>query len=243
MKIIGKFQGGSFAYGLSTPESDLDYRWVFLHTDFSKIIGLNKQDHDAAANEESNDNFGYELRFFLKLLQKGNSQATELLWNTNWIQKTPEFDLIQSHKFKLMDSEKLFRMLLGYINGEKRIITGQNTGKLGEKRKVQLEKFGYSFRNVVHALRLLRTGILFFKYNIYPVNIVEQDKDYGKFILDVKTNPQNHKVDNLIRLIENQEQELKETFDTRYLNHKFDIDVANEICYSLYIPILNKQNI
>ena len=40
MKMLVKTLGGSTAYGLNTPESDLDYRGVFVNTDPSKILGL-----------------------------------------------------------------------------------------------------------------------------------------------------------------------------------------------------------
>ena len=37
--------GGSTAFGLNTPESDVDYRGVFVNTEPSKILGLEKLDH------------------------------------------------------------------------------------------------------------------------------------------------------------------------------------------------------
>lgn len=241
MYIITKCEGGAKLYGLETEESDVDIRFVFLHTDISKIIGLSRHDHDASKTEESDDSFGYELRFFLNLLKKGNSQAMEMLFNTDWRIDSPQFALIQRNKYDLFYSERLFSMLMGYINGEKRIITGQNTEKLGAKRKGQLEKFGYSYRNCVHALRLLRTGILFFRDNIYPINIVKQDKEYGQYIRDVKLNPQNYKVENLLNLINSFEADLKKHFELRSQNFIFNEKLANQICYDCYFPILKSH--
>src|ERR1017187_2237161 len=138
MKIICKYKGGSLSYGLGTESSDLDLRWVFLHNDISKIIGTERHDHDCQKSVETDDNFGYELRFFFNLLKKGNSQTTEMLFNSNWLVITEDFCLIQKNKFFFIDSEKLFKVLLGYLNGEKHIITGTNfKEKLGAKRKEQ----------------------------------------------------------------------------------------------------------
>jgi len=242
LKTIAKFEGGSRAYGLSTSESDIDLRWIFLHTEIDKILGLSRFEHDSQKTTETDDVFGYELRFFLNLLKRGNTQAQEMLFNNIWLEKSFEFDIIQNNKFNLIDSERIFKTLLGYINGEKHIITGTNhKGKLGEKRRLQLEKYGYSYRNCVHALRLLRVGILFFRDNIYTVNIVEKDKEYGEFIRDVKLNPQNHNAKDLLELIENLENDLKKSFDLRSANYFFNEKIANEICFDLYFPILKNE--
>jgi len=239
MKIIAKYIAGSYSYGLKIPESDIDERYLFIHTEISKIIGLEKHDHQSNLTN-GQDSFGYELRNFLNLLKKGNSQAIELLHNNIWIEKSTEFDYFQNNRNFLIDSEKIFRCLLGYVNGEKHIILGKITGKLGDKRKKQLEEFGYSYKNCVHALRLLRTGIIFFKDNIYPVNIVEQDKEYGNFIRNVKLNPSHYQVDKLMSLIKDLEIGLKKSFDNRAENYQFSDAIANQICFNIYFPVLKK---
>ena len=43
--MLVKMLGGSTAFGLNTPESDVDYRGVFVNTEPSKILGLEKLDH------------------------------------------------------------------------------------------------------------------------------------------------------------------------------------------------------
>jgi predicted nucleotidyltransferase len=243
MKTIAKYENGSKSYGLSNKDSDKDEAFLFLNTKVSDIIGLNRHDHQNKL-DESIDSTGYELRHFLNLLRKGNSSCLEFLHNEIWIERTKEFDYIKKHKKELIDSKKIFRVLLGYMSGEKHIITGTNhKGKLGEKRKSQLEQFGYSYRNCVHALRLARTGIIFFRDGYYPVNIVECDKDYGAMIKDVKNNPQNYKAENLINLIEKLEGEMKKCFDLRSINYKFNEDIANEICCELYLPFLKETRI
>lgn len=63
MKMLVKALGGSTAYGLNTPESDLDYRGVFINTDSSKILGLERMDH--IQKQETDDIVYYEIRKFL----------------------------------------------------------------------------------------------------------------------------------------------------------------------------------
>ena len=38
-------------YGLSTPESDFDYRGVFLNENISTILGLDRYEHKDLRNE------------------------------------------------------------------------------------------------------------------------------------------------------------------------------------------------
>lgn len=239
MKKIASYFGGSKAYGLYQEGiSDLDERNLFVNSEISTILGLNRHDHQNSLSEKE-DIQGFELRHFFSLLRKGNTQAQELLFNEDWVSKSESFDKIQSNKWKLIDSERIFKCLLGYIQGEKHIIagTGHKNG-LGKKRRDQLKEFGYSFRNCVHALRLARTGIIFFNENRYAINIVTEDKQYGSLIRDVKINPQKYKYEELILIIEELEADLKDAYNNKSVNYRFDEKIANQLCYDIYMPIL-----
>ena len=244
MKIICKYESGSKSYGLNTINSDLDISFLFLNTDISKIIGLNRQDHQNNLNRETNlDVVGYELRHWLNLLKKSNTQSLEILHNSIWLEKTSEFDFIQANKEKLYDSEKMFKCFKGYALSEKDLIFGyKHQGRIGEKRKSAIEKFGYSFRNASHAIRLIRTATIFFKYNFYPLKITDLDKNYGNLIADIKFNPQNHKPENLTKIFEELFVEFEKSFHERKINYKFDENFANDLCYKFYTPILLNNN-
>jgi hypothetical protein len=237
MRILCEYYGGSLAYGLQTPESDKDVRGLYLSTEMSEIIGLQKNEQQTTQNTIE-DSCYYELRSFLKLINKSNSQCYEMIFNNKWIIKTPEFDLIQSNREKLLNSENLFKCLRGYAESEKRQIFGVDTGKLGEKRKKAIELFGYSYRNASHAIRLLRCGAIFFKDNYYPVNIFEKDNEYGPLCKDIKVNPQNYNPKKIEKLIDKLDKELEIVFKNRGINYVFDYKFANSICYDLYLPIL-----
>ncbi len=238
MKIIASYLGGSAAYGLFNPlTSDKDVRFVFLNDEIKNILGINRFDHETKINKDE-DSAGFEIRHFLRLAQKSNTQIMEAMFNKVWVEKSADFDLIQDNKYKLTSSNNLFKCLRGYIQGEKSIIVGKNNGKLGDKRKKQLEKYGYAVSNCCHAIRLIRSGIIFFRDNIYPVNIVEEDKEYGEMIKHLKFNPASYQVENLLKLIDDLEVKLVESFESRGINHVFNEELANELCYDLYMPIL-----
>ena len=104
MKVLCKYLGGSYSYGLNTPQSDVDERFVFIHTDVSNIFGLKRHDHQSRQND-TEDSFGWELRHFLHLLKNGNTMCLEILYNTTWIEISDEYKYIQSFKNKLIDSK------------------------------------------------------------------------------------------------------------------------------------------
>jgi predicted nucleotidyltransferase len=241
MKIIAKYLGGSHSYGLANADSDRDERFLFLNTKISDILGLSRHDHQNTLNSKD-DIQGFELRHFLNLLRRGNTQCLEMLNNSVWLEKTSAFDIIQSNKNRLLHSETIYKCFKGYSYSERNLIFGRaHLGRIGEKRAKAIEQHGYSFRNASHCFRLLRTAILFFKTNEFIVNIVETDKEYGELMKDIKFHPENHKPEQIeLQLIE-LEKDLDEAYSNRNMAFNFDVDFANELCYRLYMPILNQK--
>ena len=235
MKVICKFLGGSTAYGLNTPSSDKDERYLFLHTDVSRIVGLERYEHESRQND-TEDVFGWELRHFLNLLNKGNTMCLEMLYNDQWLEISPEFKLIQEQKNNLISSDKLFSCLCGYCHSERAFVLGSRTGKLGGKRFAALEKYGYSYKNAVQFLRLCVAGSIFFQKGYFPVNIKDLPQ-YGE-ISNVKFNPGDYNRESAIELMDRYEKMLLGSYDSIKVKHTFNPAVANKLCMDLYMPIL-----
>ena len=233
MKIICELIAGSRLYGLETTESDYDTRGIFINTDYKKIIGLEKQD---ILKKSSEDYLFFELNHYLKSLIKTNTKATEILFAEVFKNKTEEFDYIQDNKYKLIDSEKLFFSLLGYVENEKKLANGLRKGALGGKRRNQLEKYGFSPKNFSHLLRLCFCGKHFFETDYYPVNL--QKYEIRSLLYSIKTEPEKYNKNQLNELVEKSIKELTYSFDNRKSNYKFDFDFANQICLKLYSPYL-----
>ena len=236
MKILAKYYGGSHSYGLNTATSDLDERYLFIHESPSKIFGLERHDHQCKQSN-GEDIFGWEVRHFLYLLKNGNTMCLEMLFNDKWLEITEEFKHIQELKNKLVDSHKLFKCLSGYCFSEKRLVIGERTGLLGSKRKLALEKFGYSYKNLVQYLRLCLAGEVFFQTGIFPVYIRDYDK--GDVLFDIKNNPEYYNIEEVEELMKVYENRLKDSYNSIKVIYKYDNDTANKICYDLYMPILN----
>lgn len=241
MKKICEIIAGSHLYGLSTVDSDIDKRGVFLNTEFGRILGL---DHLESIKESNEDSLFFELRHFLKGLRKTNTQFIELIFaqekSFSFIDE--KFSFIRNNKFRLIDSKKLYKSLTGYIANEKRLANGERTGQLGGKRKLQLDKYGFSPKNFSHLLRLSFCGKVFFETNNYPVEIGEYDKEYRDFLFSIKSNPEIHSKDDLNKKADESFLLLEASFQKRKNSFEFDLDFANKICLDFYYPFLKSQN-
>lgn len=239
--MLCKALGGSTAYGLNTPESDLDYRGVFLNTEPSKILGLDRMDH--LQKQETDDIVYYEVRKFFDLLRQGNTGALEILFtpSANYLELDPRWsELVLENKGKFVDTDKMFRCLMGYMQGERRLANGERTGQLGGKRKLALEKHGFSPKNFVQLLRLAECGMALFQKGVFPVNMMEYDKVVGEYLLDVKVHPEKHSREGLNRMADVAEERLKKAYDSRKFDYKFDAEYANDVLRQLYLPYLVK---
>ena len=238
MQMLVKSLGGSRAYGLDTPESDVDYRGVFINTEPSKILGLDRMDH--VQKQETDDIVYYEFRKFFELLRNGNTGALELLFTEKacLLETSVEFSEVQENKLKFVDTDKMFKCLLGYMQGERRLANGERTGQLGGKRKAQLEKYGFSPKNFTQLYRLAYCGMALFKDGYFPVNMKEYNTAIHEFLMSVKTQPEKHGRVELNEKADMLELELKKAYDNRKFSYSFDHDLANDILRRAYLTYL-----
>ncbi len=241
MNFVCKYLGGSHLYNLNTESSDIDSRGIFLHTDIKYIIGMDKFEHFQNIENGADEKYK-EFRHYMSLLRKSNSEAVEALFNKNFTEISPLFKKVQDLKFELLDSEKLFKCLMGYMHGELKAANSVVTGRLGAKRKESIERFGFSKNNFCHLLRLGFCGRVFFKKGYFPVNIKEECEKEWDFLYRIKTEPQYFKVEYLNQCALLSETMLKEAFDKREKNFKFNENLANELIFEAYYPILKNHS-
>ena len=240
VKVLCNYIGGSISYGLDTPQSDRDERYLFLNTERARIIGLEKHEHESKQSD-SEDSFGFELRHFLNLLKRGNTMCLEMLYNDTWLLCTEEFAHIQSYRMSLIDSVCLYKCLRGYCQSERAFVLGTRTGKLGGKRYAHIAQFGYSFKNAVQFLRLCLAGKVFFDDGIFPVNIAAVDS--SGLLRDIKVHPENYSKDDVVKFMDDYEKMLEKAYESTSVKRKYDVDIANQLCYDLYMPLLLAQNV
>lgn len=238
MKMLYKTLGGSRAFGLDTPESDTDYRGVFINTNPADILGLSRFDH--VQKQETDDIVYYEVRKFFELLRNGNTGALEILFTESApLETSTEFEsLIKANRYKFIDTDKMFKCLRGYMQGEHRLANGERTGQLGGKRKAQLEKYGFSPKNWVQLLRLAFCGDVLFQEGHFPVNVKDASQILFDQLFDIKTQPQKYTKEGLSAMYLSAEKKLIESYENRKFRYEFDVDFTNDILRQLYLPYL-----
>lgn len=194
---------GSHLYGVSRPDSDMDYRG-FVCEPLDILFGFENFEQK---EYDDCDKIVYGLKKFFKILQGANTQALEVLFANNYTSKTEVGEKVLANrdlflsknycrsirgfalselrkakavnlvmKYEDKDSESVFTKLFGKynltrleINSIMDIVFSEREGdprkeepstrNLGERRKKDVDKCGYSVKNAYHAIRLLDQGI------------------------------------------------------------------------------------
>ena len=220
-------------YGLATRQSDRDHIRVFANTEILQIFGLEKEDHYVQKVGEDDYNFS-ELRQVLRLLKKGNPGSIELLYNTQWIEKSEVWGFAIQHRDNLLNSEGYFSALRGYAQAEIKAAKQVNTGKLGAARKKVLTEFGFSPKNYVNALRLLNQGAQFFRDGELKVNLFLSNYPLASQLLELKTCPANFKQNDLNLMVADAEKALVRAYEHRLFRTQFLNSIAEQICLMAY---------
>lgn len=248
--MLAKIVGGSHLYGLATPDSDLDYRGVYMNTDAASILGLSSTSKSAKHEVRQNDQEDvamYELRHFMELLKNTNTQVMEILFaeENAFVELSPWFKKrILKERLRLIDTKKAFSTLCGYMQGEKRRANGELTGKLGSKRQKAIEQYGYSPKNFVQLLRLGYCGCELISRKVFPTNIMTYDTEFGMMLKAIKIEPEGYDRELLNLMAEEADKGLRKTFDERNESEDlvFDEDYANFVLLEAYIGPLSREN-
>lgn len=224
-RLFGELIGGSRLYGLDTPESDTDYRGIFIANSPTFKAGLESLDSIVTVEPDATY---YELKRFFELLRKSNTQALEILFapKSAFQFRSPWFDILQALRERLVDTDYLANSLKGYFHSEMRLATGERTGRLGGKRKSKVEEFGFSPKNFAQMIRLCEVGIHFFKTGEFIVNLREYNPTLAITLVDLKLNPGRWDKGELVEWSESLYKLLEKAIEGSTLNWKFDVDLA-----------------
>lgn len=166
-RLIYGIKAGSHLYGTTTPESDEDYRGVFV-PGVDKVLGFSSV--DVLSESDGLDIMLHEIRKFAILCLNGNPNILDWLFAPDdcVIFNSDHFDHLRINR-DLFLSRKLMPRFYGYVKGHLSKMERGVTRHLGEKRKADIDKHGYSTKNALHLIRLARMGceaIETGKYNV-----------------------------------------------------------------------------
>ncbi len=149
---------GSVAYGMNTPDSDIDTRGVCIPP-VEYLLGLEKfEQHE----DNTKDEVIYGLDKFIRLAIQNNPNILEILYaEDDCIQYTTRVgqNLI-SHREQFI-SKEIYRTYGGYAKSRMQVMMfkAQKQGKSTEgKRRELYDKYGYDTKDAAHVIRLLDTA-------------------------------------------------------------------------------------
>jgi hypothetical protein len=119
-KILVKMLFESHLYGLNTPESDVDYKGIFL-PDLDDLLLMKAPKHISKSSGNNNskntsedtDDEIYSLHYFVELACKGETAAIDMLHGTETIQSSPEWEFLVQNREKFYT--KNMKSYVGYV--------------------------------------------------------------------------------------------------------------------------------
>lgn len=131
--IIFKAIVGSQSYGTSIPESDIDYKGVYLQSN-DEILSSRYKDQYQVTKDECY----YEVARFLQLLQTANPTVLELLYSPNEciVKSSPQFDLIVACRDKFL-TKKCLQSFGGYASAQIKKARGLNKKMNYEHNRIE----------------------------------------------------------------------------------------------------------
>lgn len=163
---------GSCAYGLATPESDVDIMGVFLEPRDS-FLGLHPfDDKNATVHTTSDlrDHTFHELGKFMRLALKSNPSILELLWLPDWAYEhiSPQGEELLDCRHWFASAELVKNAYLGYATQQFKLL--ERRGDFGTDMKKRTEKHArHLYRLLIQGFGLYRTGELCVELDAYEV--------------------------------------------------------------------------
>ena len=162
---------GSISHGTfeeSTTKDDKDIMGVFIPPE-DVTFGIKNMETIERMLEEKHsqkrmsvwDIVYYSLPKYLNLIMKQNPNVICLLWieEEHYIKRTALGNRLIEARSQLL-SKGCYKSFCGYARSQLHRMTHiAPTGRLGQKRKKLIEKFGYDVKNASHLIRLLKMGM------------------------------------------------------------------------------------
>jgi len=253
-KTICSYLAGSRAYGLDTPQSDVDYRGVYLTTDVGEILGtkLNFKSNDHKYNEQlKTDQLYFELRHFFRILQSGSTNAMELLFNESWLIKEQIWSMIQQHRMELINPDKVYKSLSGHIHNEIRQFDvgidyhQLDSIALDDHKLLLLPSWSSRVKHIIHALRLAKVGWFFFTKGEFPLDLADCSFIYYSLLKNIQQDPTDFPKEELMELVTKAVTAMDDAYikNKTMINHSYawNDHVVEQLVLEAYYPILTEN--
>jgi len=155
LKVVLEGTTGSRAYGLDTPESDVDVRGVYV-APTKAILGLCSPAE--VIDRRDPDVTFYEVGKFIRLALKCNPNIIEMLWLEQYLRETWEGQLLVEHREDFL-SDLVVETYAGYALSQAHKLNNRHYSALGPHRRHD-KHARHCFRLLQQGRELLETGNL-----------------------------------------------------------------------------------
>jgi predicted nucleotidyltransferase len=159
MNVILQGVVGSTAYGLATPESDVDTLGVFIKPT-SKVLSFSPGDDTAVTHDP--DSTLHEIGKYCSLALRGNPTILELMWLPEYTRMTTLGERMQELRFKFLSEKAIRNAYAGYAYQQiSRLQRREAEGKDGfssDTKKRKAKHARHCFRLLLQGRELLETG-------------------------------------------------------------------------------------
>lgn len=159
MNVILEGVVGSTAYGLATPESDVDRLGVFVKPT-SKILSFSPGDDSVVSHDP--DRTHHEIGKYLSLALKGNPTILELMWLPEYTRVTTLGECLRGLRHKVLSEKPIRNAYGGYAYQQiTRLQRREAEGKDGfssDTKKRKAKHARHCFRLLLQGRELLETG-------------------------------------------------------------------------------------
>lgn len=164
MDILIKGIVGSQAYGLATPDSDIDYMGVYKETTdfFSGLRLIQDKELTIHTTSDSHDLTAHEVSKFMRLALKSNPSILELLWLPEhcYVEVSDAGHMLIDSRHWFASAELVKNAYLGYATQQFKLF--ERDGNFGSDMKKRTEKHARHLYRLLHqGYNLYRTGQLF----------------------------------------------------------------------------------
>ncbi len=115
--LVAKVVVGSRLHGLDTPDSDWDYRGIYM-SPLVDILSPFKSLKTTSWIEDKVDDVSYELANFCKEIVHGNATYLEVLFSDKIITTSKVHQMMQENWSKFFDTKKFIRASRGYAHNQ-----------------------------------------------------------------------------------------------------------------------------
>lgn len=250
MEVIYKTVVGSQLYGLATPESDVDYKGLFLpdrdraFPSVEQTIGISHFNehsvHEFKTGEGADKEEGtyYSVRYFIELLfKKGNPNLIELPFcGPEFVKEVNPFaQRVLDFAADNLITRKMIKGYLGYFGSQIKAFetgTGRHREKRLEERREKITTDMYDGKMASHAYRIGVQGIDLFTHGRFNPTLEGEQLEIARTIKQEKFD-EIPRAD-MIKLVKEVEAKLVKACDDSPLPSAPDLEKTNKFLIDMY---------